>query len=195
MPEWEIFFLTFIIFLRDRSFHTSVILARTAFKLCDLGQALFFIKLLMIVCNKDSKVVSTFTQLALFLPKTLVEIQKKNQSLTSIYMIAKKQSSRQQQQLFVCSEDIASDQLSTDVSVCLCLLCRSGRPVSFMVVLNTPSPLSKISWVNRLHLAKVAQRKHKAQSCRKNDGIFSFKQHFSKDLKRTSLRYVVRFRQ
>ncbi|CAG03520.1 unnamed protein product, partial [Tetraodon nigroviridis] len=34
---------------------------------------------------------------------------------------------------------------------------KSGRPVSFMVVLNTPSPLSKISWVNRLHLAKVAQ--------------------------------------
>ncbi|KAL7408047.1 hypothetical protein ABVT39_017369 [Epinephelus coioides] len=35
---------------------------------------------------------------------------------------------------------------------------KSGRPVSFMVVLNTPSPLSKISWVNRLHLAKIAQR-------------------------------------
>ncbi|XP_062312163.1 rho guanine nucleotide exchange factor 10-like protein [Osmerus eperlanus] len=34
----------------------------------------------------------------------------------------------------------------------------SGRPVCFMVVFNTPSPLSKISWVNRLHLAKVAQR-------------------------------------
>ncbi|TWW62743.1 Rho guanine nucleotide exchange factor 10-like protein [Takifugu flavidus] len=33
---------------------------------------------------------------------------------------------------------------------------KSGRPVSFMVVLNTPSPLSKISWVNRLHLAKIA---------------------------------------
>lgn len=44
-------------------------------------------------------------------------------------------------------------------SVCLCV-CRSGRPVSFMVVLDTPSPLSKISWVNRLHLAKVALRKH-----------------------------------
>ncbi|GAA6067008.1 rho guanine nucleotide exchange factor 10-like protein isoform X1 [Tachysurus ichikawai] len=26
-----------------------------------------------------------------------------------------------------------------------------------MVVFNTPSPLSKISWVNRLHLAKTAQ--------------------------------------
>lgn len=25
-----------------------------------------------------------------------------------------------------------------------------------MVVLNTPNPLSKISWVNRLHLAKIA---------------------------------------
>ncbi|XP_018581386.2 rho guanine nucleotide exchange factor 10-like protein isoform X2 [Scleropages formosus] len=35
---------------------------------------------------------------------------------------------------------------------------KSGRPVSFMVVFNTPSPLSKISWVNRLHLAKMAQR-------------------------------------
>ncbi|XP_010880021.2 rho guanine nucleotide exchange factor 10-like protein isoform X4 [Esox lucius] len=34
---------------------------------------------------------------------------------------------------------------------------KSGRPVSFMVVFNTPSPLSKISWVNRLHLAKIAQ--------------------------------------
>ncbi|XP_024125969.1 rho guanine nucleotide exchange factor 10-like protein isoform X2 [Oryzias melastigma] len=35
---------------------------------------------------------------------------------------------------------------------------KSGRPVSFMVVFNTPNPLSKISWVNRLHLAKIAQR-------------------------------------
>ncbi|XP_071018326.1 rho guanine nucleotide exchange factor 10-like protein isoform X3 [Oncorhynchus clarkii lewisi] len=35
---------------------------------------------------------------------------------------------------------------------------KSGRPVSFMVVFNTPSPLSKISWVNRLHLAQIAQR-------------------------------------
>ncbi|GAA6107322.1 rho guanine nucleotide exchange factor 10-like protein isoform X1 [Tachysurus ichikawai] len=35
---------------------------------------------------------------------------------------------------------------------------KSGRPVSFTVVFNTPSPISKISWVNRLHLAKVAQR-------------------------------------
>ncbi|KAK1800133.1 hypothetical protein P4O66_006155 [Electrophorus voltai] len=34
---------------------------------------------------------------------------------------------------------------------------KSGRPVSFMVVFNTPSPLSKISWVNRLHLTKIAQ--------------------------------------
>ncbi|MEQ2264891.1 guanine nucleotide exchange factor 10-like protein [Xenotaenia resolanae] len=37
---------------------------------------------------------------------------------------------------------------------------KSGRPVSFMVVFNTPNPLSKISWVNRLHLAKIALRKH-----------------------------------
>ncbi|XP_040918128.1 rho guanine nucleotide exchange factor 10-like protein isoform X2 [Toxotes jaculatrix] len=34
---------------------------------------------------------------------------------------------------------------------------KSGRPVSIMVVFSTPSPLSKISWVNRLHLAKIAQ--------------------------------------
>lgn len=47
---------------------------------------------------------------------------------------------------------------STCLRLCL-RLCRSGRPVSFMVVLNTPSPLSKISWVNRLHLAKIALRK------------------------------------
>lgn len=32
---------------------------------------------------------------------------------------------------------------------------RSGRPISFMVVFITPNPLSKISWVNRLHLAKI----------------------------------------
>ncbi|XP_061578352.1 rho guanine nucleotide exchange factor 10-like protein [Cololabis saira] len=36
---------------------------------------------------------------------------------------------------------------------------RAGRPVSVMVVFNTPSPHSKISWMNRLHLAKIAQRK------------------------------------
>ncbi|TRY87055.1 hypothetical protein DNTS_009148 [Danionella cerebrum] len=35
---------------------------------------------------------------------------------------------------------------------------KSGRPVSFTVVFSTPSPISKISWVNRLHLAKIAQR-------------------------------------
>uniref|UniRef100_A0A8C5D961 DH domain-containing protein n=1 Tax=Gouania willdenowi TaxID=441366 RepID=A0A8C5D961_GOUWI len=35
---------------------------------------------------------------------------------------------------------------------------KSGRPVSFMVVFNTANPLSKISWVNRLHLAKIALR-------------------------------------
>ncbi|KAK7128830.1 hypothetical protein R3I94_017160 [Phoxinus phoxinus] len=35
---------------------------------------------------------------------------------------------------------------------------KSGRPVSFTVVLGTPSPISKISWVNRLHLAKIALR-------------------------------------
>ncbi|XP_036855978.1 rho guanine nucleotide exchange factor 10-like protein isoform X4 [Manis javanica] len=35
---------------------------------------------------------------------------------------------------------------------------KSGRPISFMVVFITPNPLSKISWVNRLHLAKIALR-------------------------------------
>ncbi|XP_057218947.1 rho guanine nucleotide exchange factor 10-like protein isoform X2 [Triplophysa rosa] len=35
---------------------------------------------------------------------------------------------------------------------------KSGRPVSFTVVFSTPSPVSKISWVNRLHLAKIALR-------------------------------------
>lgn len=54
---------------------------------------------------------------------------------------------------------------STRSLMCVCLcFCRSGRPVSFMVVLNTPSPLSKISWVNRLHLAKIALRKPKTHS-------------------------------
>ncbi|XP_051895401.1 rho guanine nucleotide exchange factor 10-like protein isoform X3 [Pristis pectinata] len=33
---------------------------------------------------------------------------------------------------------------------------KSGRPVSFMVVFNTPNPRSKISWVNQLHMAKIA---------------------------------------
>ncbi|XP_066462441.1 rho guanine nucleotide exchange factor 10-like protein isoform X2 [Eleutherodactylus coqui] len=35
---------------------------------------------------------------------------------------------------------------------------KSGRPMSFMVLFLTPNPLSKISWVNRLHLAKIALR-------------------------------------
>ncbi|XP_051518305.1 rho guanine nucleotide exchange factor 10-like protein isoform X2 [Myxocyprinus asiaticus] len=35
---------------------------------------------------------------------------------------------------------------------------KSGRPVTFTVVFSTPSPISKISWVNRLHLAKIALR-------------------------------------
>lgn len=38
--------------------------------------------------------------------------------------------------------------------------CRSGRPISFMVVFITPNPLSKISWVNRLHLAKIGLREY-----------------------------------
>ncbi|XP_066493942.1 rho guanine nucleotide exchange factor 10-like protein isoform X3 [Tiliqua scincoides] len=35
---------------------------------------------------------------------------------------------------------------------------KSGRPISVMVVFITPNPLSKISWVNYLHLAKIALR-------------------------------------
>ncbi|XP_075462104.1 rho guanine nucleotide exchange factor 10-like protein isoform X3 [Ascaphus truei] len=35
---------------------------------------------------------------------------------------------------------------------------KSGRPMSYVVVFLTPNPLSKISWVNRLHLAKIALR-------------------------------------
>ncbi|KAM8927225.1 rho guanine nucleotide exchange factor 10-like protein isoform 1-T1 [Pelodytes ibericus] len=35
---------------------------------------------------------------------------------------------------------------------------KSGRPLSFTVLFITPNPLSKISWVNRLHLAKIALR-------------------------------------
>ncbi|XP_019367473.1 PREDICTED: rho guanine nucleotide exchange factor 10-like protein isoform X2 [Gavialis gangeticus] len=35
---------------------------------------------------------------------------------------------------------------------------KSGRPISFMVVFITPNPVSKISWVNRLHLAKLGLR-------------------------------------
>ncbi|XP_041744356.2 rho guanine nucleotide exchange factor 10-like protein isoform X1 [Coregonus clupeaformis] len=49
---------------------------------------------------------------------------------------------------------------------------KSGRPVSFMVVFNTPSPLSKISWVNRLHLAKIAQREENTPGwfCAEDEG-------------------------
>ncbi|XP_077948928.1 rho guanine nucleotide exchange factor 10-like protein isoform X3 [Gasterosteus aculeatus] len=49
---------------------------------------------------------------------------------------------------------------------------KSGRPVSFMVVLNTPSPVSKISWVNRLHLAKIAQREENSPGwvCGQDEG-------------------------
>ncbi|XP_031469470.1 rho guanine nucleotide exchange factor 10-like protein isoform X8 [Phasianus colchicus] len=35
---------------------------------------------------------------------------------------------------------------------------KSGRPISVMVVFITPNPLSKISWVNCLHLAKIGLR-------------------------------------
>jgi len=37
---------------------------------------------------------------------------------------------------------------------------RSGRPISVMVVFITPNPLSKISWVNCLHLAKIGLREY-----------------------------------
>ncbi|XP_037629561.1 rho guanine nucleotide exchange factor 10-like protein isoform X2 [Sebastes umbrosus] len=49
---------------------------------------------------------------------------------------------------------------------------KSGRPVSIIVVFNTPSPLSKISWVNRLHLAKIAQKQENTQGweCAEEDG-------------------------
>uniref|UniRef100_A0A3P8NK58 DH domain-containing protein n=1 Tax=Astatotilapia calliptera TaxID=8154 RepID=A0A3P8NK58_ASTCA len=49
---------------------------------------------------------------------------------------------------------------------------KSGRPVSIMVVFNTPNPFSKISWVNRLHLAKIAQRKENTSGweCAEEDG-------------------------
>uniref|UniRef100_A0AAV2M798 DH domain-containing protein n=1 Tax=Knipowitschia caucasica TaxID=637954 RepID=A0AAV2M798_KNICA len=49
---------------------------------------------------------------------------------------------------------------------------KSGRPVSFMVVFNTQTPLSKISWVNRLHLAKIALREENTPGwlCGEDDG-------------------------
>ncbi|XP_060707963.1 rho guanine nucleotide exchange factor 10-like protein isoform X2 [Hemiscyllium ocellatum] len=49
---------------------------------------------------------------------------------------------------------------------------KSGRPVSFMVVFNTPNPRSKISWVNRLHMAKVALTKDNQPGwlCIEDDG-------------------------
>ncbi|XP_068186264.1 rho guanine nucleotide exchange factor 10-like protein [Antennarius striatus] len=52
---------------------------------------------------------------------------------------------------------------------------RSGRPVSVMVVFNTPSPLSKISWVNRIHLARIAQRPENIMGweCPPDEGVTS----------------------
>uniref|UniRef100_A0A673YEH4 Rho guanine nucleotide exchange factor 10 like n=1 Tax=Salmo trutta TaxID=8032 RepID=A0A673YEH4_SALTR len=58
-------------------------------------------------------------------------------------------------------------------NLCVCAFpSRSGRPVSFMVVFNTPSPLSKISWVNWLHLAKIAQREENTPGwfCAEDEG-------------------------
>ncbi|KAK5862953.1 hypothetical protein PBY51_000018 [Eleginops maclovinus] len=49
---------------------------------------------------------------------------------------------------------------------------RCGRRVSIILVFNTPSPLSKISWVNRLHLAQIAQRQDNTPGweCEEEDG-------------------------
>ncbi|KAK2898072.1 rho guanine nucleotide exchange factor 10-like protein isoform X2 [Channa argus] len=49
---------------------------------------------------------------------------------------------------------------------------KCGRPVSIMVVFNTPSPVSKITWVNRLHLAKMAQKQENTPGweCPEEDG-------------------------
>lgn len=44
------------------------------------------------------------------------------------------------------------------INLVMLSLHRSGRPISVMVVFITPNPLSKISWVNRLHLAKIGLR-------------------------------------
>lgn len=57
---------------------------------------------------------------------------------------------------FTCQAFTLHHRVSIDQSYLCAPIPRSGRPVSFMVVLNTPNPLSKISWVNRLHLAKIA---------------------------------------
>lgn len=51
------------------------------------------------------------------------------------------------------------DWLLGDLLITVLLPDRSGRPVKVTVVFNTPNPLSKLSWVNHLHLAKVAQGK------------------------------------
>ncbi|XP_029011115.1 rho guanine nucleotide exchange factor 10-like protein isoform X2 [Betta splendens] len=57
---------------------------------------------------------------------------------------------------------------------------KCGRPVSVMVVFSTPSPVSKITWVNRLHLAKIAQSQENTPGweCAEDDGrtraLFSF---------------------
>ncbi|XP_064423905.1 rho guanine nucleotide exchange factor 10-like protein [Latimeria chalumnae] len=49
---------------------------------------------------------------------------------------------------------------------------KSGRPVSIMVIFSTPNPLSKISWVNRLHLAKIALKEENQPGwfCVEDDG-------------------------
>ncbi|KAK2850779.1 hypothetical protein Q5P01_007055 [Channa striata] len=49
---------------------------------------------------------------------------------------------------------------------------KCGRPVSVMVVFNTPSPVSKITWVNRLHLAKISQKQENTPGweCPEEDG-------------------------
>lgn len=49
--------------------------------------------------------------------------------------------------------------LVCDSLITVLLSVRSGRPVKVTVVFNTPNPLSKLSWVNHLHLTKIAQGK------------------------------------
>uniref|UniRef100_A0A8C3AIW6 Rho guanine nucleotide exchange factor 10 like n=1 Tax=Cyclopterus lumpus TaxID=8103 RepID=A0A8C3AIW6_CYCLU len=56
---------------------------------------------------------------------------------------------------------------------------KSGRPGSIVVVFKTPSPLSKISWVNRLHLAKIAHRQENPPGWECAEEDVKTKAHFS----------------
>ncbi|TKS77870.1 Rho guanine nucleotide exchange factor 10-like protein [Collichthys lucidus] len=55
---------------------------------------------------------------------------------------------------------------------CVCLY-QADLTISVMVFFNTPSPLSKISWVNWLHLTKIAQRWECAEEDGKTKAPFS----------------------